>query len=144
VGGDQFVFDKKPSSANKDTISDFNVKDDTLRLDNGIFTKAGVNGYLKAGAFWTSNTGKAHDRMIGSSTTRTAVFSTMMRTARIGQGGGVHHDLEEPVDDVQRYLRDLTALSARRVPRFPVEQKALYGTGCCRILAPVSFECTLV
>jgi serralysin len=62
TGRDWFVFDTRPSSTNKDTIYDFNVKDDTVRLENSIFTKVGVNGYLKAGAFWTNNTGKAHDR----------------------------------------------------------------------------------
>jgi serralysin len=70
TGRDQFVFDMKPTienvplgiSANKDAIYDFNVKDDTIRLDNAVFTKVGVNGYLKSSAFWTNNTGKAHDR----------------------------------------------------------------------------------
>jgi serralysin len=59
---DQFVFDTRPTSTNKDTIYDFKVKDDTIRLENSIFTKIGSNGYLKAGAFWTNNTGKAHDK----------------------------------------------------------------------------------
>jgi len=61
-GKDQFVFDTRPTSTNRDTIYDFNVKDDTLRLDNAVFTKIGANGYLKAGAFWANNTGKAHDK----------------------------------------------------------------------------------
>jgi serralysin len=59
---DQFVFDTRPTSTNKDTIYDFMVKDDTIRLENSIFTKVGSNGTLKAGAFWTNNTGKAHDK----------------------------------------------------------------------------------
>ncbi len=61
MGQDHFVFDTKPSSTNKDRIVDFNVKDDTIRLENAVF-KVGPNGTLKAGAFWTNKTGKAHDR----------------------------------------------------------------------------------
>jgi Ca2+-binding RTX toxin-like protein len=45
TGKDAFVFDTKPSrSANRDTISDFSVKDDSLWLDNAIFTKLGKAG----------------------------------------------------------------------------------------------------
>ena len=62
TGQDVFVFDTKPSSTNRDRITDYNVKDDTVWLDNAIFTKVGSNGSLKSGAFWTNNTGKAHDR----------------------------------------------------------------------------------
>jgi len=61
-GKDIFVFDTKASAAsNKDTIYDFIVKDDTIRIDNAVFTKAGINGALKSGAFWASTSGKAHD-----------------------------------------------------------------------------------
>jgi Ca2+-binding RTX toxin-like protein len=60
TGQDHFVFDTKLSSTNKDRIVDFNVKDDTIRLENAVF-KVGSNGTLKAGAFWSNNTGKAHD-----------------------------------------------------------------------------------
>jgi len=63
TGQDVFVFDTKPNKAtNLDRITDYNVKNDTVWLNNAIFTKIGSNGPLKAGAFWTSNTGKAHDR----------------------------------------------------------------------------------
>lgn len=62
LGRDQFVFDTRPNSTNKDTIYDFKVKDDTIRLENSIFTKIGSKGYLKPGAFWTNNTGRAHDK----------------------------------------------------------------------------------
>jgi serralysin len=62
-GKDSFVFDYKPNAkTNKDVIKDFRVKDDTIRLDNKVFTKIGKDGTLKAGAFWTNNTGKAHDK----------------------------------------------------------------------------------
>lgn len=61
-GKDSFVFDTRPNkSTNKDTIVDFSVRDDTIRLDNEVFTKAGANGALKSGAFWASTSGKAHD-----------------------------------------------------------------------------------
>ena len=60
---DAFVFDKKPNTrTNKDAIKDFKVVDDTVRLDNAAFTKVGANGTLKSSAFWTNNTGKAHDK----------------------------------------------------------------------------------
>ena len=63
MGRDVFVFDTKPNKAtNLDRITDYNVKDDTVWLDNAIFTKVGSNGSLKSGAFWTNNTGKAHDK----------------------------------------------------------------------------------
>jgi Ca2+-binding RTX toxin-like protein len=62
-GRDAFVFDTKPHRfSNKDTIVDFSVRDDTIRLDNAIFTKAGANGAFKSAAFWSSTSGKAHDR----------------------------------------------------------------------------------
>ncbi|HZB62380.1 MAG TPA: cadherin domain-containing protein, partial [Microvirga sp.] len=45
AGKDAFVFDTAPSkSANRDTISDFSAKDDSLWLDNKIFTKLGKAG----------------------------------------------------------------------------------------------------
>ncbi|WP_283770716.1 calcium-binding protein [Microvirga sp. 3-52] len=63
AGKDSFVFDTKPhKSTNKDAILDFKVVDDTIRLDNAVFTKVGSNGTLKSSAFWTNNTGKAHDK----------------------------------------------------------------------------------
>ena len=58
-GKNVFVFDTKPSSANLDTIVDFNVKDDTIWLDDDVFTKAGKVGGLSAGAFHIG--AKAHD-----------------------------------------------------------------------------------
>ncbi|WP_315975114.1 cadherin-like domain-containing protein [Microvirga yunnanensis] len=63
TGKDSFVFKHKPNaSTNKDVIKDFKVVDDTIRLDNAVFTKVGANGALKSSAFWTNTTGKAHDR----------------------------------------------------------------------------------
>jgi Ca2+-binding RTX toxin-like protein len=63
-GKDAFVFDTKPhKSANKDVIQDFNVRDDTIRLENSSFTKVGKSGaVLSSSMFWANNTGKAHDK----------------------------------------------------------------------------------
>jgi serralysin len=62
-GEDSFIFDTKPNkSTNRDTITDFRVVDDTIRLDNAVFTKVGANGTLKSSGFYANLTGKAHDR----------------------------------------------------------------------------------
>jgi serralysin len=62
-GKDTFVFDTKPhKSANKDVVQDFNVRDDTIRLENSIFTKVGKSGVMSSSMFWANNTGKAHDK----------------------------------------------------------------------------------
>jgi Ca2+-binding RTX toxin-like protein len=59
AGGDTFVFDTKLGSTNVDTIKDFNVVQDTIWLDDDIFTKAGAIGDLTANAFYMGS--KAHD-----------------------------------------------------------------------------------
>jgi len=41
---DYFVFDTKPSKSNVDKITDFSVRDDTIWLDNKVFTKLGSKG----------------------------------------------------------------------------------------------------
>ncbi|MDQ6435580.1 calcium-binding protein [Mesorhizobium sp. LHD-90] len=52
AGADSFVFSSSPNSAtNTDTITDFNVADDTVRLDARIFAAAGAPGTLAANAF---------------------------------------------------------------------------------------------
>jgi hypothetical protein len=49
TGKDIFVFNTKANKyTNKDTIKDFKVVDDTIRLDNAVFTKVGANGTLKS------------------------------------------------------------------------------------------------
>jgi len=59
-GRDAFLFDTKPNKkTNHDKITDFKVVDDTIWLDNAVFTKVGKNGTLKSSAFWTGS--KAHD-----------------------------------------------------------------------------------
>ena len=59
-GRDAFVFDTSPKGG-RDKILDFNVRADTIKLDNADFTKVGGNGKLKADAFYANTTGKAHD-----------------------------------------------------------------------------------
>ncbi len=45
AGRDLFVFDTKPNKAtNLDKLADFNVKDDTIWLDNAVFRKLGKKG----------------------------------------------------------------------------------------------------
>jgi Ca2+-binding RTX toxin-like protein len=59
TGADSFVFNTKLGTTNIDTIDDFNVINDTILLDNDIFTKVGAIGDLTAGAFYTGTA--AHD-----------------------------------------------------------------------------------
>ncbi|MGF9762101.1 cadherin domain-containing protein [Microvirga sp. 0TCS3.31] len=64
-GKDIFVFDTKTNKrANVDTIADFVVKDDSIWLDNAVFTKIGKGtelnpGKLAKAMFWTGKA--AHD-----------------------------------------------------------------------------------
>ncbi len=61
AGKDSFQFNTQLNSAsNVDAITDFNVVDDTIKLDDAIFTKLGV-GALSSDAFWKSTAGVAHD-----------------------------------------------------------------------------------
>jgi VCBS repeat-containing protein len=64
-GRDAFVFDTKIGKGEVDTIRNFNTKDDTIRLENGIFTKVGKAGWLTWDAFTTgSKAADAEDRII--------------------------------------------------------------------------------
>ncbi|MBM6583390.1 hypothetical protein ILT44_24620 [Microvirga sp. BT689] len=46
-GKDVVVFDQRPSSSNRDTITDFDPRRDSLYLDNAFFTKLGKKGSLE-------------------------------------------------------------------------------------------------
>lgn len=59
AGKDTFVFDTKLGSSNIDKIEDFSAKDDTIWLDDDIFTKAGKVGDLSSAAFYVGTA--AHD-----------------------------------------------------------------------------------
>jgi serralysin len=48
AGADTFVFDTAPA-ANLDTIADYSVTEDTLRLDSAIFASLGAEGALSPG-----------------------------------------------------------------------------------------------
>ncbi|MFC4173592.1 hypothetical protein ACFOYU_16265, partial [Microvirga sp. GCM10011540] len=63
AGQDRFVFDTKPKKSNLDTIRDFDVRQDSLYLDNKIFKKLGKGslskpGKLKSSYFKTGNEAK--------------------------------------------------------------------------------------
>jgi serralysin len=59
TGRDVFIFDARPSTlSNRDKIADFNVRDDTIDLENAIFTTLKA-GKLPTSAFWIGP--KAHD-----------------------------------------------------------------------------------
>ncbi len=51
AGADSFIFNSSIAAVNVDTIDDFSVADDTIRLENAIFTTVGAAGVLAAGAF---------------------------------------------------------------------------------------------
>jgi Ca2+-binding RTX toxin-like protein len=78
LGTDFFVFNTALSATtNKDTITDFNVVDDTIKLENAIMTKLGANGTLttsqfKKGAGFKS--GKDADDHIIYNTTTGALY----------------------------------------------------------------------
>lgn len=59
TGQDIFVFDTALGAAHIDRITDFSGADDTIWLDDAVFTKAGRIGDLKASAFHIGS--KAHD-----------------------------------------------------------------------------------
>jgi Ca2+-binding RTX toxin-like protein len=59
-GSDTFVFDTKPGSSNIDSITDYNVAADTMRIDNAVFSGL-ANGGLKASAFVKNTSGNAAD-----------------------------------------------------------------------------------
>lgn len=59
VGLDKFVFDTALGTTNVDRIMDFNVADDTIVLDQTVFTQLATLGKLTAPSFWTGSA--AHD-----------------------------------------------------------------------------------
>ncbi|MDQ0323620.1 Ca2+-binding RTX toxin-like protein [Pararhizobium capsulatum DSM 1112] len=60
AGNDNFVFNTAISAAtNVDTILDFNVIQDTIRLDNAVMP--GLGSSMVSGEFWKSTSGAAHD-----------------------------------------------------------------------------------
>jgi Ca2+-binding RTX toxin-like protein len=64
-GKDYFVFDTRPSRNNIDRIVDFRPDDDTIMLDNHVFTRVGRDGWLAGAAFTTGSGARdSSDRVI--------------------------------------------------------------------------------
>lgn len=64
-GRDTFVFDTKLGKGEIDTIRDFNPWEDTIRLENAVFTKIGPKGHLAWNAFhYGTHAADADDRII--------------------------------------------------------------------------------
>jgi Ca2+-binding RTX toxin-like protein len=61
TGSDIFVFDTALGAANVDTIADFSVVDDTIRLENAIFAALTTTGTLSLANFRANTTGEAQD-----------------------------------------------------------------------------------
>ena len=62
AGNDIFVFDTRLSaSANLDRVNDFSTVNDTIHLENAIFTRLSVVGALSSANFKSSTTGAAAD-----------------------------------------------------------------------------------
>ncbi|MGP3699482.1 calcium-binding protein, partial [Rhodobacter sp. NSM] len=62
AGADIFVFNTRLTTNNIDRINDFSVVDDTILLENAIFTTLSA-GTLAASAFASNMTGKATDAL---------------------------------------------------------------------------------
>lgn len=62
-GKDAFVFSTALGPANVDRITDFSVADDTIYLENAIFTKLAVAGVLGAAQFAANKSGLATDKL---------------------------------------------------------------------------------
>ncbi len=90
AGLDSFVFNTAPNaSTNVDTIKDFIVADDTIRLENAIFTAITGTGTLTAAQFVKNTTGlaaDASDRIIYETDTGELYYDSNGSAA----GGSVH------------------------------------------------------
>ena len=74
AGADTFAFTTALGGGNIDEIVDFSVADDTIRLDNDVFTGLAA-GALGSGAFNTGATAsQADDRIIYNSATGALLF----------------------------------------------------------------------
>ncbi len=65
AGADRFVFNTAPGSANVDRIADLSVIDDSIQLENSIFTSLGlVTGRLAASAFASGDHAVTSDQYV--------------------------------------------------------------------------------
>lgn len=61
-GTDTFLFNTAlNTTTNKDTITDFNAVDDTIQLENAVFTSLSATGTLNSANFRANTTGTASD-----------------------------------------------------------------------------------
>ncbi|APG95372.1 calcium-binding protein [Sinorhizobium americanum] len=90
LGNDSFFFNSTLSAtSNVDTITDFNVANDTIRLENAVFTAISGTGTLTAAQFVKNTTGLAADttdRIIYESDTGKLFYDSNGS----GSGGSVH------------------------------------------------------
>ncbi|WP_072642846.1 calcium-binding protein [Sinorhizobium americanum] len=90
LGNDSFFFNSTLSAtSNVDTITDFNVANDTIRLENAVFTAIVGTGALTAAQFVNNTTGLAadsNDRIIYESDTGKLFYDSNGNAA----GGSVH------------------------------------------------------
>jgi serralysin len=75
---DLFVFNTAPSvTTDRDLLVDFNHFQDTIQLDNAVFTKVGPNGELQTSAFFAGTAAHdADDRIIYNKATGALVYDT--------------------------------------------------------------------
>ena len=88
-GKDFFVFSTTLGASNTDVITDFTVADDTIRLENPIFTALTTTGTLAASAFRANTTGLAgdsDDRVIYETDTGKLYYDANGNAS----GGGIH------------------------------------------------------
>ncbi|HLP81900.1 MAG TPA: calcium-binding protein, partial [Nitrosomonas sp.] len=80
AGADIFAFTAAlNATTNSDVITDFSVVDDTIRLENAIFTKFTATGALPAGSFISGPGAVAldgNDHLIYNTTTGTLAYDT--------------------------------------------------------------------
>ena len=84
AGEDKFLFNSAPNAAtNVDTITDFSVVDDVIRLDDNFFARIGRPGVLNVDAFHIgAAAADAEDRIIYNSVTGELFFTRT--AARLG------------------------------------------------------------
>lgn len=110
LGSDTFVFNTAlNATANVDSITDFNVANDAMHLDNAVMAALGATlGVLAVGSFWSSLTGRAHDAddRITYETDTGKVFCNADGSER-GRCHPVRHARHQPRARQPGFLRDL-------------------------------------
>ena len=70
-----FIFNTTPGAGNVDIITDFNVADDTMHIDNAWFLGVGGNGTLSSRAFvFGTEAADSYDRIIYDDATGALYF----------------------------------------------------------------------